>query len=91
MQLFQFQALRLALLLLPTYAQVGVLAPILLTVLRIGQGFSAGGEIGGAASLATESAPSRRRGLFGSATSVGIALSILLLGRGARSTSSLPL
>ncbi|BBG02734.1 MULTISPECIES: MFS transporter [Pseudonocardia] len=62
--------------LLPTYAEVGVLAPVLLTVLRIAQGFSAGGEIGGAASLATESAPSKRRGLFGSATSVGIALGL---------------
>ncbi|KAA9151002.1 MHS family MFS transporter [Amycolatopsis acidicola] len=58
--------------LLPTYATIGVGAPILLTVLRIAQGFAAGGEIGGAASLSTESAPSRRRGLFGSSTSLGI-------------------
>ncbi|MBN9737855.1 MULTISPECIES: MFS transporter [unclassified Pseudonocardia] len=62
--------------LLPTYATIGVLAPILLTVLRIVQGFSAGGEIGGAASLSTESAPSRRRGLFGSATSIGISVGL---------------
>jgi MHS family proline/betaine transporter-like MFS transporter len=60
--------------LLPTHATVGVAAPILLTLLRIMQGFSAGGEIGGAASLAVESAPARRRGLFGSATSVGCAI-----------------
>jgi MFS transporter, MHS family, proline/betaine transporter len=62
--------------LLPTYATAGVFAPILLTALRILQGFSAGGEIGGAASLSTESAPSRRRGLFGSATSIGISLGL---------------
>ncbi|MBK1787409.1 MFS transporter [Prauserella cavernicola] len=62
--------------LLPTYASIGVSAPILLTLLRILQGFSAGGEIGGATSLSTESAPSRRRGLFGSATSVGISLGL---------------
>lgn len=62
--------------LLPTYATIGVFAPILLTLLRILQGFSAGGEIGGAASLSTESAPSKRRGLFGSATSVGISLGL---------------
>jgi len=61
---------------LPTYAAIGVAAPILLTVLRVFQGFSAGGEIGGAASLSTESAPSRRRGLFGSATSIGISLGL---------------
>lgn len=62
--------------LLPTYAAAGIGAPILLTALRIMQGLAAGGEIGGAASLSTESAPSRRRGLFGSATSVGISLGI---------------
>lgn len=62
--------------LLPTFATIGVAAPVLLAVLRIVQGISAGGEIGGAASLATESAPSRRRGLFGSATSVGVAFGL---------------
>ncbi|WP_431875776.1 MFS transporter [Amycolatopsis sacchari] len=62
--------------LLPTHAAIGVAAPILLTALRIMQGLAAGGEIGGAASLSTESAPSRRRGLFGSATSIGISLGI---------------
>ncbi|BBG02736.1 MULTISPECIES: MFS transporter [Pseudonocardia] len=62
--------------LLPTYATIGIAAPVLLTVLRIVQGLSAGGEIGGAASLATESAPRARRGLFGSATSIGAAAGI---------------
>ncbi|QJY47123.1 MFS transporter [Pseudonocardia broussonetiae] len=62
--------------LLPTYASIGVAAPVLLTVLRIAQGLSAGGEIGGAASLATESAPEGRRGLFGSATSIGVSLGL---------------
>ncbi|GAB3571205.1 MFS transporter [Amycolatopsis endophytica] len=64
--------------LLPTHGSIGVAAPMLLTVLRIVQGISAGGEIGGATSLSTESAPSRRRGLFGSATSIGISVGMAL-------------
>jgi MFS transporter, MHS family, proline/betaine transporter len=60
--------------LLPTYATIGVAAPLLLAILRVVQGFSAGGEIGGAAALVAESAPHERRGLFGSATSIGIAV-----------------
>ncbi len=62
--------------LLPTYASAGIAAPVLLTALRILQGLSAGGEIGGAASLSTESAPTRSRGFFGSATAIGISLGL---------------
>ncbi len=52
--------------LLPTHASVGVLAPILLILLRVLQGFSTGGEYGGAATYLAESASDRRRGFFGS-------------------------
>ena len=52
--------------LLPTYASIGIAAPILLYLLRIIQGFSTGGEYGGAATFMAEYAPDRRRGFFGS-------------------------
>lgn len=64
--------------LLPTYAQIGILAPILLILLRILQGISAGGEWGGAVLLAVEHAPKKRRGVFGAAPQIGVPLGLLL-------------
>ncbi|HEY5845754.1 MAG TPA: MFS transporter [Microlunatus sp.] len=62
---------------LPTYATLGVAAPLLLTGIRIIQGLSAGGEFGGAVSVMTEFAPPGRRGLFGSWQSFTVALGLL--------------
>ncbi|MGA2962766.1 MAG: MFS transporter [Candidatus Korobacteraceae bacterium] len=50
---------------LPTYATIGMAAPVLLVLARLMQGFSAGGEWGGAASFIVEWAPAGRRGFFG--------------------------
>ena len=52
--------------LLPSYATIGVAAPIILVLLRVIQGFSSGGEYGGAATFMAEYAPDKRRGFFGS-------------------------
>ncbi|WP_227985272.1 MFS transporter [Nocardia spumae] len=52
--------------LLPTHSAVGILAPILLILLRVVQGFSTGGEYGGAATYIAESTDERRRGFLGS-------------------------
>ncbi|MDO5629635.1 MAG: MFS transporter [Mobilicoccus sp.] len=64
--------------LLPTTAQIGVWAPILLIVLRCAQGFSAGGEWGGAAMMAVEHAPEGQRGKFGAYPQIGVPLGMLL-------------
>jgi hypothetical protein len=59
---------------LPTAAQVGAFAPVLLVTLRIVQGFALGGEWAGAMLLAVEHSPDDRRGIYGSAPQVGLAL-----------------
>jgi MHS family metabolite:H+ symporter-like MFS transporter len=56
---------------LPTYAMIGILAPILLVVLRLIQGFGAGAEIAGATTMLAEYAPPPRRGLIASLVCLG--------------------
>ncbi|WP_197430064.1 MFS transporter [Auraticoccus cholistanensis] len=63
---------------LPTYASIGVLAPILLLVLRMLQGIGLGGEWGGAAVLTFEHAPRGRRGYFSSWPQTGVPIGLLL-------------
>lgn len=64
--------------LLPTYASIGVAAPILLLILRILQGLAAGGEWGGAVLMAVEHAPTHKRGRFGSFPQIGVPLGLIL-------------
>ena len=56
---------------LPTYEQIGILAPFLLVLLRLVQAIGLGGEWGGAALMVAENAPPLRRGLFGSLVQLG--------------------
>ncbi|TCO52030.1 sugar phosphate permease [Kribbella antiqua] len=69
--------------LVPTYSAIGLWAPILLVLLRMIQGFSTGGEYGGAATFMAEYAPSRRRGFLGSflefGTLAGFSIGALLM------------
>src|SRR5215217_4313171 len=63
---------------LPTFASIGILAPILLVVLRFAQGIGVGGEWGGAVLMATEYAPKHRRGFFGSWPQMGVPAGLLI-------------
>ena len=63
---------------LPTYQQVGWLAPLLLCLLRLGQGFGLGGEWGGAALLAVENAPPHRRNTWGMFPPLGAPVGFLM-------------
>jgi MFS family permease len=63
---------------LPTFETAGVMAPVLLLLLRIVQGISAGGEWGGAVLMAVEHAPKNRRGRAGSFPQLGVPLGMLL-------------
>jgi MHS family shikimate/dehydroshikimate transporter-like MFS transporter len=62
---------------LPTFESIGVLAPILLVVLRFCQGIGVGGEWGGAVLMAVEHAPDGRRGFFGSWPQMGVPAGLL--------------
>ena len=63
--------------LLPAYASIGLVAPALLVVLRLMQGFALGPELGGSATYLAESAPEGRRGLFASTYQSSVALGTL--------------
>jgi MHS family shikimate/dehydroshikimate transporter-like MFS transporter len=63
---------------LPTYKDIGIIAPILLVILRFAQGFAVGGEWGGAVLMATEHSPASRRGFYGSWPQIGVPTGLLL-------------
>jgi metabolite-proton symporter len=64
--------------LLPTYAQIGVVAPLLLALCRFGQGLGLGGEWGGAVLLATENAPPGKRAWYGMFPQLGAPIGFIL-------------
>ncbi|ATH12250.1 MFS transporter [Delftia acidovorans] len=64
--------------LLPTHAQIGVAAPVLLLLLRVAQGIGLGGEWGGAVLMAYEYAPKEKRGFYASLPQVGLAIGLFM-------------
>ncbi|WP_370942427.1 MFS transporter [Amycolatopsis sp. cg5] len=64
--------------LLPTYASIGIAAPLLLVLLRLVQGVAVGAQWGGAMLLATEYAPEGKRGLYGSLVQLGVPIGVVL-------------
>ncbi|NOV22555.1 MFS transporter [Cupriavidus necator] len=62
----------------PTYDQIGIFAPLLIVVARLMQGFSAGGEMGGATAFLTEYAPARQRAYYSSWIQASIGVAVLL-------------
>lgn len=62
----------------PTYSQIGIGAPILIVIARLIQGFSAGGEVGGATAFLIEYAPNERRGYFASWQQASQGISFIL-------------
>ncbi len=64
--------------LLPTFATIGIAAPILLSVLRFAQGLAIGGQWGGAMLLVTESAPADKRGYYGAFAQAGAPVGVIL-------------
>lgn len=64
--------------LLPTYQSIGIMAPILLVVLRVLQGLAVGAQWGGAMLLAAEYAPAGKRGLYSSFVQLGVPIGVVL-------------
>src|SRR6476469_5975764 len=75
---------------LPTYAQIGYWAPVLLVLMRVIQGLGAGAEYGGAVIYLVENAPSNRRGFWGSFAPLGVSIGNLLAAGAFALVSPLP-
>lgn len=75
--------------LLPSYDMIGNLAPLLLILLRIVQGFALGGQWGGAVLIILENAPADRRGLYGSFAQIGAPVGMILANLAFLATSAL--
>jgi metabolite-proton symporter len=76
--------------LLPTYAQVGIWAPILLVLCRLLQGLALGGEWGGAVLMAIEHAPKNKRAFYGSWPQVGVPFGLVLATGGFYAVQQMP-